>query len=148
MTIEPLRMSFVVDCPVDHAYETWTTNTASWWPASHTMSGDPNPTVIIEAEPGGRIFERTSEGAEVVFGEVLALSRPTQFVYLWHMRAPRQDATEVEITFSPRDDGTTLVEIEHRGWERLGERGPAWRDRNRAGWDGLLPHFVTACANR
>ena len=31
-------------------------------------------------------------------------------------------------------------------WERLGASGPARRDRNRAGWDAVLPHFTAACA--
>jgi hypothetical protein len=34
--------------------------------------------------------------------------------------------------------------IEHRGWERLGERADAWKDRNRAGWDSLLPYLAEA----
>jgi hypothetical protein len=43
---------------------------------------------------------------------------------------------------------TTRVEIEHRGWERLGSGGEEWRDRNRGGWATLLPHFVTAATSR
>jgi hypothetical protein len=50
----------------------------------------------------------------------------------------------VQIAFVP--DGTaTRVEIEHRGFERLGERGADWREANRGGWGGLLPHFADAC---
>jgi hypothetical protein len=40
----------------------------------------------------------------------------------------------------------TRVEIEHRGWERLGESATAWRDRNRTGWETMLPHLVAAIA--
>jgi hypothetical protein len=42
------------------------------------------------------------------------------------------------------------VEIEHRGWERLGPEDPdpqaaqSWRDRNQANWQTLLPHFIKA----
>jgi hypothetical protein len=36
------------------------------------------------------------------------------------------------------------VEIEHSGWEALGDEADAWRDQNRAGWDALLPHFAAA----
>lgn len=38
----------------------------------------------------------------------------------------------------------TRVEIEHRGWERLGPDAQPWRDRNQANWQTLLPHFITA----
>jgi hypothetical protein len=39
----------------------------------------------------------------------------------------------------------TVVEIEHRGWERLGAQGPAWREADKGGWRTLLPHYVAAC---
>jgi len=38
----------------------------------------------------------------------------------------------------------TRVEIEHRGWERLGPAAAQWRDRNQGGWQSLLPHFIAA----
>ena len=38
----------------------------------------------------------------------------------------------------------TRVQIEQNGWERFGELAGPWRDRNRIGWDSLLPHFQDA----
>jgi hypothetical protein len=40
------------------------------------------------------------------------------------------------------------VTIVHRGWQRLGDRGPDLRRRNRQGWDGLFPHFRRACLDQ
>ena len=34
--------------------------------------------------------------------------------------------------------------IVHRGWERLGAKGPSLRERNVRGCAGLLPHYVAA----
>jgi hypothetical protein len=48
------------------------------------------------------------------------------------------------IRFIARGRGETTVEIEHRGWERLGSAADAWRERNRIGWQTLLPHFAAA----
>ena len=45
-----------------------------------------------------------------------------------------------------RDPGRTRIEIEHRGWERLGRAAQQWRDQNQAGWQTLLPHFQAAIA--
>ena len=59
-------------------------------------------------------------------------------------QATPEEATEVEIRFVPLSAGETRVEIEHRGWERLGSEGQTWRDRNRGGWETLLPHYVGA----
>ena len=67
---------------------------------------------------------------------------------MWHLRFDRADATEVEITFAPSSEpaGGTAVTIVHRGWERLGAVADERRERNRRGWDGLVPHYVAACA--
>jgi hypothetical protein len=48
------------------------------------------------------------------------------------------------VTFTAAPEGTAVA-IVHTGWERLGASGPERRERNRRGWAGLLPHFVSAC---
>ena len=143
---DPLRLSFTVACPPDHAFSTWAENTSLWWPPSHTVTAEPGLTVTFEPRPGGRIFERTPAGIEEDWGEVLAWEPPERLVYLWHLRQDRADATEVEITFGDGGDGTTRVEVEHRGWERLGDRAADGRRRNTRGWEGLLPLYIAACA--
>ena len=142
--IEPLRMAFEVSCPVDHAFDVWTSKIARWWPADHSVSGENGLQVVLEGRPGGRIFERTAAGTEHEWGEIVVWEPPSRLAYLWHLRRDRADATEVEIRFIDQGDSTTRVEIEHRGWERLGAPGTTWRDANRAGWSTLLPHYVAA----
>ncbi len=143
--IEPLHLSFEVRCRVEHAFAVWTEKTSLWWPAAHTVTCERGLQVVFEGRPGGRIFERTPAGVEVDWGEITVWEPPRRLVYLWHLGTDRADATEVEITFSERGDVVTLVDIEHRGWERLGARGQAWRDANRGGWDGVLPDYRAAC---
>jgi uncharacterized protein YndB with AHSA1/START domain len=144
--IEPIHLAFEVACPAARAFEIWTSRTSTWWPASHTVSGEPGLEVVFERRPGGRIFERTGAGREYDWGEILAWEPPRRLVYLWHLRADRTDATEVEITFTDGGPDRTIVAIEHRGWDRLGSLGQSRRDANGAGWAGLLPHFVATCA--
>jgi uncharacterized protein YndB with AHSA1/START domain len=143
--IEPLRFSFQVDCPVQHAFSIWTSKTSSWWPVSHTVTAEPGLQVIFQPAVGGRIFERTPAGQEVEWGEITAWEPPRRLGYLWHIRDDRADATQVEINFVDQGDATTRVEIEHRGWERLGSRGSSWRETNLGGWNGVLPHYREAC---
>ena len=145
--IEPLRLSFEVGCPVAHAFEVWTNRISSWWPADHSVSGEDRLLVVLEGRPGGRIFERTPGGIEHDWGEVTIWEPPNRLGYLWHLRRDRADATEVEIRFVPSGAAATRVEIEHRNWERLGADGETWRDRNRDGWETLLPHYVAAATN-
>ncbi len=146
--IEPIHLEFDVACSAAHAFEVWTGRIATWWPADHTASGEPDTTVILEPRPGGRIFERTTAGEEHDWGEVTIWEPPRRFGYLWHLRRARADATSVEIRFVAARPGTTRDEIEHRGWEALGAEGESWRDRNRGGWATLLPHFVAAAEDR
>jgi uncharacterized protein YndB with AHSA1/START domain len=132
--IDPLRLIFEVRCPVEHAFEVWTARISRWWPADHTVSGKAGVDVVLEGRRGGRIFERTPGGAEFEWGEVMVWEPPRRLGYLWHLRRDQGDST-------------TRVEIEHRGWERLGAQGSDWRDANRAGWASLLPHYTAACGN-
>jgi uncharacterized protein YndB with AHSA1/START domain len=138
--IEPIRLQFRVGCPPERAFSIWTGQTSLWWPASHTVSVEPPLTITFEPQRDGRIFERTTDGREFDWGWITAWEPPSRLVYQWHLRADRADATEVEIRFLPSDEGTT-VEIEHRGWERLGTRAIERRNANQAGWGGLLPHY-------
>jgi len=116
---EPLRMSFDVACPPGHAFTVWTSGIGAWWPPEHTMTGRP-AAVVLEGGVGGRLG------------------------YLWYLGRDRDGATEVEIRFLARGPGATRVEIEHRGWERLGADAGPWRDRNHRNWQSLLGHFVAA----
>jgi hypothetical protein len=86
-------------------------------------------------------------GQEIEWGEITVWEPPRRLGYLWHIATDRASATKVEIRFSELDPEKTRVEIEHRGWEKLGERDATWRDTNRGGWEGTLPHFIAACSH-
>lgn len=144
--LEPIRISFEVDCDPVHAFEVWTERTSTWWPKSHSVSVEDGLEVLIEPRLGGRIFERTPTGAEHEWGEIRMWEPPHRFAYRWHLRVDAADWTEVEIRFEPNEGSGTRVEIEHRGWERLGAKGEARRDGNYAGWGSLLPHYRAAIA--
>lgn len=144
--IEPLRLSYVIDCPVEHAFEVWTTRLSTWWPTGHSASGDPATTVVLEPRLGGRIFERTSDGTEIDWGEITRWSPPSRLGYVWHIGRERADATDVELSFIDLGEGRTRLEIEHTGWERLGTEGVAWREANTNGWDSMIPGYLAAAA--
>lgn len=142
--IDPIRLTFEVACPVEHAFDTWTRKIGRWWPKDHTVSAEQDLTVVLEGRRGGRIFERRASGVEHDWGEITIWEPPTRLGYTWHLNRDLSDATDVEIRFVARGEAATSIEIEHRGWERLGANGRDWRDRNRGGWATLLPHYVVA----
>jgi len=142
--IEPLRFSFEVHCAAHHAFAVWTRDISTWWPVSHSVSVERGLVVVLEPYVGGRIFERTPAGQEHEWGQITLWEPPREFAYLWHLRQDRADATEVHIQFHALGAETTRVEIEHRGWERLGARATELRNRNQVGWSGLLPPYLEA----
>lgn len=144
--IEPIEIAFDVGCPVERAFELWTAGIARWWPRDHTVTAADGLAVVLEGRVGGRIFERLPSGIEHDWGEITVWEPPRRLGYTWHLNRDRTDATDVEIRFSSLGE-TTRVEIEHRGWQRLGAEGADWRNRNRGGWATLLPHYLAAASN-
>jgi uncharacterized protein YndB with AHSA1/START domain len=144
VSVEPLVVEFDVAVAPARAFDAWTRRCAVWWPSSHTVSGDP---AAVEFEPraGGRIVERGHDGAEHEWGRILDWQPPTRLRYLWHLFFDPAEATEVEITFTAVDE-RTLVRLEQRGWERLGEAGPPRRDRTRTAWGAIIARFTSALA--
>jgi uncharacterized protein YndB with AHSA1/START domain len=142
--IQPLRIAFEVACPPDHAFAVWTQRATSWWPREHTVSHEHGAQIVFEPHAGGRIYERTHDGHEIEWGEVVEWDPPRRLRYLWHIATDPANATDVEIAFHELPGSVTRVEIEHGGWDRLEEIGQAWRDANQAGWDGVLPSYRTA----
>ena len=143
--IEPLKLSFVVACPAEHAFATWTAKASSWWPVEHTASHERGAKIIFEPRQGGRIFERTPAGREISWGEIREWDPPRRLRFLWHIATDPASATDVVIVFRELSESSTRVEIEHGGWDGLGEIGTAWRDANHAGWEGVLPSYRASC---
>jgi len=67
-----------------------------------------------------------------------------QITHAWGYEADLAKSSEVEVHFTPQPDGTTLVELEHRYFERMGAGGAAMRAAvgapNR--WTGVLQLYV------
>lgn len=138
--IEPLVVEFDVDASVAHAFDVWTRKCVTWWPTSHTLSGDPSA-ITFEPLAGGRIVETGPDGAEHLWGEVLDWEPPARLRFRWHLFFDRSEATEVEITFSPRGDGT-VVRLEQTGWDNLGPAGRPRRDRTGAAWAAITSRYI------
>jgi uncharacterized protein YndB with AHSA1/START domain len=142
--IEPLRLVFEVDCDPSHAFNLWTEGSALWWPAWHTTHKQQGTAVVFEPAAGGRVYELDPSGHEVEWGRIVAWEPPARLVYRWHIFSGSEDATEVEIRFRSNKDGTTTVELEHRGWDAFDD-GPDRRERNAIGWRGLVPAYASVC---
>jgi len=63
-------------------------------------------------------------------------------VFSWQPTRSSGAPTEVEVRFITEDVATTRVELEHRGWERLGDRAAAARSSYLNGWPGVIARFT------
>ena len=140
-----IELDFALDCSPEHAFDVWTCRATMWWPPEHTMSRHDDVVVAFEPRVGGRVFERTPDGAHHTWGEIVAWDPPERLAYTWYIATEPEHATDVEIRFEPEGEGTR-VRIRHGGWERLGAFGVGWRRTNLAGWDGVLPAYRATIA--
>lgn len=142
---EAIIIELSVASGVDHTFTTWTSGIDRWWPADHTVSGDPAAQIVLESHAGGRIFEREPDGTEHEWGRIERFEPPHELAYTWWLGSAPAAATNVRITFAPEAEGTA-IRIEHTGWERLGADALGRRGANLAGWEGLIPHVTSLLA--
>jgi uncharacterized protein YndB with AHSA1/START domain len=80
---------------------------------------------------------------ETLGGNVVVWEPPRRFVVEWRTGASDRPATEVEVRFTASGE-TTLVELEHRGWERMRDVAAVVRPDYASGWRGALARFAEA----
>ena len=133
--------SIIVEVERERAFRLWTEQVRLWWPAGHSLSGDPHTEVFIEGKVGGRFYERTSNGVEYEWGQVVVWEPPSGLTYTWYLGSSQELPTRVEVQFIPLSETATRIEIEHRGPDLIG--GLWWQRQTgfRAAWDSVLSRF-------
>jgi uncharacterized protein YndB with AHSA1/START domain len=150
LAIAPVKKSVTVKTSPAHAFEVFTADIDRWWPKDQHIGESPVKWAIIEPRLGGRWYTKHNDGSEVSNGHVLAWEPPHRVVFSWEINgdwkpeANRAVASEVEVRFTSRDGGT-LVELEHRKFERMaGDGGTRMRGTVENGWMGHLARFAAA----
>ena len=148
--VEPIRKSISVEAPLERAFAVFTDGISGWWPLeTHSVGagrdGVRAESATLEPADGGRLYERMSDGREAAWGRVLVWEPPHRVVLTWHPGTPESEATELELRFTAEGEGTR-VELEHRGWERLAEKGKDYRARYDGGWDEVLARYAEAAS--
>ncbi len=149
LVIAPVRKSLRVNAPQARAFEVFTAGIDRWWPKTHGIGTSPLLQAVIEPFQGGRWYGRHEDGSEVTSGHVLAWEPPARVMFSWEINAQWKPdsavASEIEIHFIAEGPSVTRVELEHRGFEALGEEGgEKMRKDVDGGWPGLLELFRQA----
>lgn len=151
-TIAPIRKTVTLNATPETAFGVFTEGMSRWWNPQHSIGTEPLAAVVVEPRQGGRWYERGEHGAECDWGHVIVYDPPEQVVLAWQITADwtfdPDLLTEVHVRFTASGPSTTLVELEHRGLEALGDRAAAIREvfEGPAGWPGLLERFAGAVA--
>jgi uncharacterized protein YndB with AHSA1/START domain len=139
-----IRKSVVVIAPLEKAFRVFTEEMTTWWPLEGHSVGDTDAaSVVLEARVGGRWFERSRTGDEIPWGTVQVWEPPHRFVTTWHPGRDEETAQELELRFRAENE-RTRVELEHRGWERLGAEAEAKARNYDAGWMEPLERYSAA----
>jgi uncharacterized protein YndB with AHSA1/START domain len=143
-----ISKEIAVGVPVEVAFRVFTEEIATWWPlATKSVGQEETQTLVIEPHEGGRVYERVRGGEEHEWGEVLVWEPPHRLAFTWHPGRAPGTAQELEIHFTASGD-ETLVELEHRGWERLVATADEIPEHYVSGWNEVLSQFAEATERR
>src|ERR671919_612815 len=143
--VEPLRKRVVVDAPLEHAFRVFTERTGEWWPVkNHSVHEELAEDAILEARLGGSFYGVWRDGREE-WGTITVWEPPHRLVFTWHPGLRQEETTEVEVRFAAAGD-STVVELEHRGWEARGDHAAEVRANYDQGWIGVLEQYAKAAA--
>ncbi len=141
--LPPVRRAVVVPLPLEAAFDLFIRRLPEWWPlATRSVALADAVSCHVEPRVGGRLYEVARDGRESTWGTIRTLDAPARAVFSWHPGLEPAAATEVEVTFTPVEQGErTRVEVEHRDWERLGARASFVRGLFEGGWGPVLARF-------
>ncbi len=144
--IAPVRKSIRVNAHQAHAFQVFTSGIDRWWPRKAGIGKAPMKGVVLEPHLGGRWYELAEDGSQAEVGKILIWEPPHRFVVSWNINAHWKPdpaiGSEVEVRFVAEGPKATLVELEHRRFERMGaEAGASMRKDVDGGWPGMLELF-------
>ncbi len=150
--MELIRRALRVQCFIDRAFRVFTEEMGTWWPLeTHSIAvdqelGQKAETLRIDTREGGRIEEVLEDGSTRDWGGVVAWEPPHRVVFAWKPNDRPTPPTEVEVRFIHESEETTLVELEHRGWDRLGDVSDEIRPlyASEGGWTMVLERYRNA----
>ena len=148
----PVRKSVRVNATPDRAFDVFTSGIGRWWPKSHKIGQADLDRPVIEPRAGGRWYELDVDGSECELGKVAVWEPPSRLILIWQLTPEFSFdpdlITEVEVTFTPDGDGT-VVDLEHRDLERMGDQAEAMAATvgGPGGWPALLQLFADETHN-
>jgi uncharacterized protein YndB with AHSA1/START domain len=140
-----------VAAPLDHAFKVFTEQFDNIKPRQHNLLAVDIAETVLEAKPGGQVYDRGVDGSICVWGRVLSVEPPHRLVLAWlvspqwQIEEEEERASEVEVRFSAIDDDNTRVELRHHGLARHGAGWESAATGLEQGWPLYLDRFQQLC---
>jgi uncharacterized protein YndB with AHSA1/START domain len=146
----PVRKTVTVKASRERAFEVFTAGFDRWWPRSHHIGQTPMKRAVIEGRVGGRCYSEQTDGTECDWGQITEWEPPRRFLMAWKITAQWRyepelsKSSEVEVRFTPLENGSTRVDLEHRNFERVGAGWESMRAQvdSEGGWGSLMELFA------
>ena len=137
-TVPPVVKTIDLPVGATEAFKHYVQGLPQWFPLNKFFMGETPPKeCCVETHLGGRLFERTNEGKELVWGHITVWEPPHRLAYTWQVGTAPEKAQLIEITFADTSEGSKLT-LRHSGWEKLGEHGARAREGYDGGWEFVL----------
>jgi DNA-binding transcriptional ArsR family regulator len=151
-TVEAVRREVVVEVGQAVAFEIFTADMTSWWPARHHIGSAPIQEIVIEPRVGGRWYTHHEDGTETDTGVVTAWEPPGLFAVTWQIGADWKFhpdfVTTVTVHFAADGPDRTRVVLEHSGLDAYGADAAAMRETFEAegAWTATLAAYAARAA--
>jgi uncharacterized protein YndB with AHSA1/START domain len=150
--VEAIRRETVVEVGQAAAFEIFTADITSWWPAAHHIGSAPIEQILIEPRVGGRWYTRHEDGTETDTGVVTAWEPPRLVALTWQIGADwkfHSDlVTTVTVRFEPEGHDRTRVVLEHSGLDAYGDAAAAMQTtfEDEGAWTATLAAYAARVA--
>jgi hypothetical protein len=151
MMLDPIVKTIEVPCGQKKAFTVFVNDMPRWWPLDkRSMSlkslGKPAKALRIDARREGKIVEIAHDDTELLWGTITAYDPYDLFRMNFHMGMPPQNASVVEVRFTPIDHQRTRVELTQSNWEAMGDMAEMMRGFYGSSWDLLFGEaYKSAC---
>jgi uncharacterized protein YndB with AHSA1/START domain len=96
----------------EDAFDRFAVEIGKWWPMeTHSLGKavDASSISFECLEAGGALVERCKSGDFHVWGSIVDIRHPRPISFTWHVGRPQDTAQLIEVTFDPKENGTTNV---------------------------------------
>lgn len=139
-----IDLEIPIDAPVERVWSTLVDDIGSWWLPDYYATSAPH-TMVFEAEPGGRVFEKAEDGSGLLWFLVTSVTPQKSLHLAGHLSPPfgGPATSQLYVVLEERDGGGTQLAITNTMFGAVDEES---RSQVEAGWRALFADGLKRCA--